>query len=98
MSNTTLHYIYDPLCGWCYGAAPLIAAARDIVTVRLHGGGMMAGRNRRRVTAQWRSLVAHHDQRIALISGQKFGERYTDGLLQDTSVLLDSEPPITAVL
>ena len=25
---TTLHYIYDPLCGWCYGAAPLVEAAR----------------------------------------------------------------------
>ncbi|MGL5499152.1 MAG: DsbA family protein, partial [Aeromonas sobria] len=18
--QTTLHYVYDPLCGWCYGA------------------------------------------------------------------------------
>ncbi len=25
-----LHYIYDPLCGWCYGAAPLVQAARGI--------------------------------------------------------------------
>ena len=98
MSNTILHYIYDPLCGWCYGAAPLVAAARDIVTVRLHGGGMMAGPDRRRVTAQLRTLVAHHDQRIAQISGQKFGERYTEGLLRDTSAVLDSEPPISAVL
>jgi len=98
MSDTILHYIYDPLCGWCYGAAPLIAAARDVVTVHLHGGGMMAGPNRRRVTEQFRSFVAHHDQRIAQISGQKFGERYTKGLLRDTSVVLDSVPPISAVL
>jgi putative protein-disulfide isomerase len=27
---TTLHYIFDPLCGWCYGAAPLVAAARTV--------------------------------------------------------------------
>jgi putative protein-disulfide isomerase len=98
MSNTVLHYIYDPLCGWCYGASPLVAAARDIVTVCVHGGGMMAGSNRRRVTDQFRRFVAHHDQRIAQISGQKFGERYLDGLLCDTSVVLDSEPPISAVL
>lgn len=25
----TLHYIHDPLCGWCYGAAPLVKAARQ---------------------------------------------------------------------
>jgi putative protein-disulfide isomerase len=98
MSNPILHYIYDPLCGWCYGAAPLVAAARDIVTVRAHGGGMMAGPGRRPVTPQFRSFVVHHDQRIAQLSGQTFGERYTEGLLRDTSVVLDSEPPIAAVL
>ena len=25
-----LHAIYDPLCGWCYAAAPLLAAAREV--------------------------------------------------------------------
>jgi putative protein-disulfide isomerase len=98
MSNAILHYIYDPLCGWCYAAAPLVEAARSIVTVRLHGGGMMAGVNRRRVTSQFRSLVTQHDQRIAQISGQEFGDGYIVGLLHDTSVVLDSEPPISAVL
>jgi len=98
MLKTILHYLYDPLCGWCYGAAPLVTAARAIVTVRAHGGGMMAGANRRRVTPQLRSYVAHHDQRIAQISRQVFGERYREGLLRDTSVVLDSEPPIAAVL
>ena len=24
-----LHAIYDPLCGWCYAAAPLLAVARE---------------------------------------------------------------------
>ena len=30
MNDTTLHYVYDPLCGWCYGAAPLLEAAADL--------------------------------------------------------------------
>ena len=25
--SATLHYVYDPLCGWCYGAEPLVWAA-----------------------------------------------------------------------
>ena len=29
-SSPILHYIYDPLCGWCYGAAPLVEAARAV--------------------------------------------------------------------
>lgn len=49
MSVKTLHYIYDPLCGWCYGIAPFIQAAhKQGVTIALHGGGMITGSQRRR--------------------------------------------------
>ena len=37
MSTATLHYIYDPLCGWCYGSAPLVKAAREIGGLRMPG-------------------------------------------------------------
>jgi putative protein-disulfide isomerase len=93
-----LHYIHDPMCGWCYGAAPLVAVARELLPVEPHGGGMMAGPNRRPVTPELRAYVTPHDQRIAQSSGQRFGERYRDVLLRDTQAVLDSEPPITAML
>ncbi|MFJ3055168.1 DsbA family protein [Herbaspirillum sp. NPDC087042] len=96
--DTVLHYIHDPLCGWCYGAAPLVAAARRVLPVQAHGGGMMAGRNRRRVDAQLRDYVMPHDQRIAQMTGQVFGENYFNGLLTDTDAVFDSAPPIAAVL
>ncbi len=96
--DTVLHYIHDPLCGWCYGAAPLVAAARQVLPVQAHGGGMMAGRNRRRVDAQLRDYVMPHDQRIAQMTGQAFGENYFNGLLNDTDAVFDSAPPIAAVL
>ncbi|MFG6486244.1 DsbA family protein [Roseateles sp. BYS78W] len=98
MDTPTLHYIHDPLCGWCYGAAPLVKAARERLPVRAHGGGMMAGPARRPVTAELRGFVLPHDQRIAQLSGQPFGAAYRDGLLNDTSAVFDSEPPIAAVL
>lgn len=96
--ETVLHYIHDPLCGWCYGAAPLVAAARAVLPVQAHGGGMMAGRNRRRVDAQLRDYVMPHDRRIAQMTGQTFGEPYFNGLLKDTDAVFDSAPPIAAVL
>lgn len=96
--QTVLHYIHDPLCGWCYGAAPLVAAARAVLPVQAHGGGMMAGRNRRRVDAQLRDYVMPHDHRIAQMTGQPFGAAYFDGLLKDTDAVFDSAPPIAAVL
>lgn len=98
MNHAVLHYIYDPLCGWCYGAAPLVRAARDVLTVRGHGGGMMAGNRRQQVSAQLRDYVIPHDRRILQLTGQPFGDAYFDGLLRDQEAVFDSAPPITAVL
>jgi putative protein-disulfide isomerase len=96
----TLHYVFDPLCGWCYGAAPLLAAAATLpgLVIELHSGGMLAGASRRTVTPQWRSFVLPHDRRIAQLSGQPFGEAYVDGLLNDVGAPMDSQPPTAAIL
>ncbi|GAB2459562.1 disulfide reductase DsbM [Comamonas humi] len=100
MTSNTLHYIYDPLCGWCYAAAPLVAAVQQLPGLRiaLHGGGMMTGERRRRITPDWRGYVLPHDRRIAQMTDQVFGPGYTDGLLSDTTAWLDSAPPTTAIL
>lgn len=99
-AGATLHCIFDPLCGWCYAAAPLVAAARDVPGLRVtfHGGGMMTGANRRAITPQWREYVMPHDRRITEMTGQPFGEAYFEGLLRDTGAVMDSEPPTTAIL
>jgi putative protein-disulfide isomerase len=93
-----LHYIYDPLCGWCYGAKPLVQAAQAVLPVIAHGGGMMTGANRQKVSPQLRNYVIPHDRRIAEYSGQPFGEAYFEGLLRDHTAVFDSAPPIAAVL
>lgn len=40
-----LHYLYDPFCGWCYGAAPLLTKAMEIEGLAIipHGIGMLSG-------------------------------------------------------
>lgn len=100
MVNATLHYYYDPLCGWCYGAAPLTAAAAAIPGMRvvLHAGAMMSGAGRQPVTPQLRSYVMPHDQRIHALTGQPFGDAYFNGLLLDGNAVFDSTPPTLAIL
>jgi len=93
-----LHYLYDPLCGWCWAASPLVQAARELLPVQAHGGGLFMGDARRAMGAEWRAYVLPHDLRIAQLSGQPFGAAYQDGLLNDATAWLDSEPPIAAVL
>lgn len=100
MSTATLHYIYDPLCGWCYGSAPLVQAAREIDGLRfvLHGGGMMAGSARQLASESLREFILPHVGRITSMTGQPFAKAYTDGLLRDPTAMLDSEPPTAAIL
>lgn len=98
--QTTLHYVYDPLCGWCYGAAPLLQAAATIagLKIELHAGGLWMGSRRQPMGEALRDYVRPHDQRIEALTGQHFGERYFNELLLREGGLLDSEPPIRAVL
>ena len=98
--SATLHYIFDPLCGWCYAAAPLVHAASQIsgLQVALHGGGMLTDQRRRQINPEWRAYVLPHDDRIASMTGQEFGAAYRDGLLNETGVWMDSAPPTTAIL
>ncbi|WP_174874620.1 DsbA family protein [Vogesella oryzae] len=100
MVKATLHYYYDPLCGWCYGAAPLLAAAAKVdgLAIALHAGAMMSGPNRQPVTPQLRQYVMGHDARIRQLSGQPFGDGYFNGLLLDSGAVFDSTPPTLAIL
>jgi putative protein-disulfide isomerase len=44
-----LTYLYDPLCGWCYGAAPALdkMVKLDNLTVELAPTGLFAGEGAR---------------------------------------------------
>lgn len=98
--STQLHYINDPLCGWCYAAAPLISAAAEIpqLNIQLHCGGLWINEHRRPLGKALRDYVKQLDERIHLLTGQPFGERYFNELLLDSSRVLDSEPLIHAML
>ncbi len=98
MTQTSLHYIYDPLCGWCYAVAPLVRAAREVLPVVGHGGGLLTGARRQQVSLEWRDYVLPKDAQIAALTGQVFGHAYQEGLLRDHTAWLDSEPPTTAIL
>ena len=98
--HATLHYIHDPLCGWCYGAQPLLNAAvamlGDRLALRLHGGGLFA--EPQELSPSMAEHIVRADERIEQISGQPFGDAYTEGLLAEQGTVLYSLPPIAAVL
>ena len=97
MSTSILHYVYDPLCGWCYAAEPLVeAAAARGIPVMLHGGGLW-DRPIHAPDAK-RRMMRSTDDRIAELTGQSFGAAYLDGLLVDPATIWYSLPTVAAVL
>lgn len=96
--NLVLHYIYDPLCGWCYGAEPLVWAASKVdgLALKLHAGGLWPQPTR--LPDHMRHYIQQADARIGQVSGQPYGEPYLNGLLLDPELVLESRPVIAAVL
>jgi len=96
--TATLHYIYDPLCGWCYGAEPLVDAANQTegLTLRLHGGGLWPEPTQ--LPEETRRYIQQADGRVGAISGQPYGKAYLEGLLLDPTMTLESRPTTAAVL
>jgi putative protein-disulfide isomerase len=95
----TITYLFDPLCGWCYGAAPAIKrlATTPGLTVIPTPTGMFSGEGARPMDAGFAAYAWSNDERIARLSGQRFTETYRHGVLGDHSKLLDSGPATLAL-
>ena len=86
----SLLYMYDPLCGWCYAAAPGIARLQAAgVTVDLLPTGLFSEPGRT-MTAEFADYAWKNDQRIATMTGQAFTEAYRREVLQATGSAFDS--------
>lgn len=97
MAAPTLHYVHDPLCGWCYAVTPMIEAlAQAGIRVVLHGGGLWDPATR--PVPDKAVYIRQNDARIAELTGMAFGPAYLDGLLADPATVLWSRPTIAAVL
>ena len=72
--TVTVTYLFDPLCGWCYAAAPVLARlqATPGVQVVLAPTGLFAGAGARPMDAQFAAYAWSNDQRIAQLTGQPF--------------------------
>ena len=96
--SAIMHYIYDPLCGWCYGAEPLVRSVDRFgdLKLQLHAGGLWPEPTK--LSEEMRRYIRQADGRVAAMSGQPYGEAYLSGLLFDPELVLDSRPTVAAVL
>lgn len=97
--SRTLVYLFDPLCGWCYGAAgPLPQVLESTgLALRLIPTGLFSGSGARVMDDDFAAYAWSNDQRIERLTGQVFSERYRDHVLADRLQAFDSGPSTLAL-
>ena len=97
----TIHvtYLFDPLCGWCYGASGLLEqlVVRSDFAIDVMATGLFAGEGARAMDDNFAAYAWTNDQRISRLSGQPFSETYRHNVLGDRKRLFDSGPSTLAL-
>ncbi|TPK43367.1 DsbA family protein [Mesorhizobium sp. B2-5-4] len=91
MAQLDVTYLFDPLCGWCYGATPMLdKLVANGVRVELLPTGLFSGAGARPMDEGFAAHAWANDQRIERLTGQAFTQAYQSNVLGIRGTLLDS--------
>jgi len=94
----TLIYVYDPLCGWCYGFHPVMEKIHkrfgDRLTIDIKVGGLAVG-DRAQAINEGFSYIKDGLQQVEKSTGIEFGQNFKL-LVDEGSYMYDSMPPCRA--
>lgn len=93
-------YVFDAMCGWCYGFSPVIKKASEVFSGDFYfaavSGGMMTGDSVKPI-ASMADYIKKAIPRVEESTGVKFGEGYLN-LVNEGSYLLNSIKPGIAMM
>jgi putative protein-disulfide isomerase len=96
MAQPRLIYVYDALCGWCYGFSPVIRRFHDTYhdqfTFDVMSGGMMTGPRSQPISESMGYLEAAH-KIVEEQTGVQFGQAYVEHILDPGTYISDSNKP-----
>jgi putative protein-disulfide isomerase len=99
MEKPQLMYVYDPLCGWCYGFSPVVQQLKNRyagqVTWSIYSGGLAIGERAIPIKEKF-SYIKGALQTVANTTGVEFGDGFRQ-LLEEGSYIYNSEPPCVAL-
>ena len=90
-----LLYVYDALCGWCYGFSPVLGelhARRPDLPLDVVSGGMIRG-ERRGPIGEVAGYIKWAYKEVERRTGVAFGAGFVDGPLERGDLYMTSEPP-----
>ena len=92
----TLIALVDPLCGWCWGAAPaLTRLAEGGLRLEVVASGLFIGD--RPMTPEFAAYAWDNDQKIRALTGQTFSDVYRETVLGQADGRIDSGPATLAL-
>ncbi len=93
-----LTYLYDPLCGWCYGASSTLQWLRvqPDVALRALPAGLFAWERAVPLEAM-RAHIRDADERIHQITGEDFSAAYFEQVVRQPDGRIDSGPATLAI-
>ncbi|TAH13367.1 MAG: DsbA family protein [Curvibacter sp.] len=89
--STTVTYLFDPLCGWCYGASPAIERLGQEASINLELAptGLFSSGGRV-MSADFAEYAWSNDVRIGKLTGQTFSAAYRSQVLGQHGTRFDS--------
>jgi putative protein-disulfide isomerase len=97
----TLIYVFDPLCGWCYGFSPVISKIastyKDVLSIETVCGGMITDdqigpiKQKAPFLKKATALVTQH-------TGAEFSRYFIDSVMLDSSRIMTSVQPSIAIM
>jgi putative protein-disulfide isomerase len=98
-SNMKLVYVYDALCGWCYGFGGVVeqveANYKEVLPLQVMSGGMIPKANARPI-GYMSNYILQTLPRLERMTGATVGEPYKN-MLREGTYVMSSEPPAIAL-
>jgi putative protein-disulfide isomerase len=92
-----VHYFFDPMCGWCYGATALVEILAEVpeFEITYHPGGMIP---KRAIDPSFRQHILQADSQIATMTKAHFGDAYKARVAGAGDFIVDSYSTTRAFL
>lgn len=99
-SRPRLIYVFDPLCGWCFGFSPVIKKLYEhyhqVYDFEVITGGLVLGDRVGTIDTNF-PFVKDSLPRLEEIAGVKIGQPFYDNILDNSATFIfNSEPPCVA--
>lgn len=91
-------YVFDPLCGWCYGFSPVISRLKSELNSSVDflalSGGMIKDAS---PVVNVAGYIKTAYKVVENATGVKFGEKFLNEVLEDDKAVFSSIPPAKAL-